>query len=218
MAPAGRDTLAAISAEMFVPTSSDDAPELEFQLVPAGRETLAAITADAFEQSAVGARAPMTTLDYENRPQSEPSTGVRKRVQTRGYEEAPVVPRVVRHTAPGVAPPPNSARKPAGEKQVGRATLDALAQAMLEPGAPPPSSRARTAAIEAFELVTFVVRGDDLAQLSSESTRREFVAERLMHRLPVSTMDLVDRVDVTPWTAKGTLILRVWCKIRPPMR
>lgn len=215
-APAGRETLAAITAEMYVPTAPDDAPELEFQLVPAGRDTLAAITADAMEQSALGARAPMTTLDYESRPEADAKTGVRRRLQTRGYEEAPVVPRVVRTTTPGVAPAPNAER--AEDGRVSRETIKALAHAMLEPSPPNSAVRARAATIEAFELVTFVVRGDDLSQLASEATRREFVAERLLHRLPVSTMDLVDRVDVTPWTQKGSLILRVWCKIRPKAR
>jgi hypothetical protein len=28
-------------------------------------------------------------------------------------------------------------------------------------------------------------------------------------------MDDVDRIDVTPWTVKGTVIVRVWCVVRP---
>jgi hypothetical protein len=213
MGPAGRETLAAISAEMLgVPEHADSAPELEFRMVPAGRDTLAAITADALDQDAGGVAIT---------EKSEPRTGVRKRVTTLGYEEMPVVPRTVRTTNPGVAPPPNTIRSRTGSSSpnlVGRDTLDAIATAVLEPGAPPSSARARTQAIDVFELVTFVVRGDDLAQLSSEATRREFVADRLMHRLPISTADMIDRVDVTPWTAKGTLILRVWCKVRAPAR
>ena len=70
--------------------------------------------------------------------------------------------------------------------------------------------------IEAFELANFVVRGDDLAQLTSEATRREFVADRLMHRLPVSSIEQVERIDIAPWSVKGTLILRVWCRVVKP--
>lgn len=213
MGPAGRETLAAISAEMFGQRErADSAPDLEFRMVPAGRDTLAAITAEALDQDAGG-----VTISEK----SEPRTGIRKRVTTLGYEEMPVVPRTVRVTNPGVAPPPNTIRSRTGDsssKPVGRDTLDAIATAVLEPGAPPSSTRARAQSIEVFELVTFVVRGDDLSQLSSEATRREFVADRLMHRLPISTADMIDRVDVTPWTAKGTLILRVWCKVRGPAR
>lgn len=201
--PAGRQTIEAISADLT--GAEPDAPELEFRLVPAGRETLAAITADLLAESPLGARAPMTTVDYDQRA-GEPSTGTRKRVTTLDYadEERPKS----RQTTPGVAPP----ARPKPEK-VGRDTLDAIATAMLDAGAP----RARTLDLEAFELVTFVVRGADLGQLSSEAVRRELVAERLLHRLPVSSMELVDRVDVTPWTA-GTAILRVWCRLGPPAR
>jgi hypothetical protein len=58
------------------------------------------------------------------------------------------------------------------------------------------------------------VRGIEAAKLSSEALRRRFVEENLLRRLPVASMDAVDRVDVTPWTVQGTLVLRVWC--RPP--
>lgn len=215
---AGRDTLAAITSDVLLGPEPeyDSAPVLEFELVPAGRDTLAAITEDALGVSTDDAATPAGNAA------PEAPTGVRRRVKTIGYEEMPVEPRTVRTTVPGVAPAPRGvprpkAPAPAGEK-LGRDTLNAIANAVLEAGAPPSSARARGLAIEAFELVTFVVRGDDLVQLSSDTARREFVASRLLHRLPVSTMDLVDRVDVTPWTAKGTLILRVWCKVRPPVR
>jgi hypothetical protein len=26
-------------------------------------------------------------------------------------------------------------------------------------------------------------------------------------------MDDIDRVDVTPWTVQGTLVVRVWCRL-----
>jgi hypothetical protein len=102
--------------------------------------------------------------------------------------------------------------------RVSKDTIDALATAMLDVSPSPLSARSRAQALEVFELVTFVIKGDDLGQLSTETTRRDFVAERLMHRLPIAAIDQIDRVDVTPWTERGTLILRVWCKVRPPLR
>lgn len=204
-APAGRETIAAITTDI---SPGGDGPELEFHLVPAGRETLAAITSELIPPSARISQA-------DDGP--EPRTGVRPRLRTRGYSEPPAEPTPVpRMTMPGVAPPANSPRGPKAER-VSKDTIDALASAMLEP-VPPPSSARRAQTLEVFELVTFVVKGDDLGQLSTEATRREFVAERLMHRLPISTVDQIDRVDVTPWTVRGTLILRVWCKVRAGLK
>ena len=64
-----------------------------------------------------------------------------------------------------------------------------------------------------FEMLTFVVQGPEIAQLSSDAVRRRFVAEHLLHRLPAQNMAQVDRVDVTPWTVRGTVVVRVWCKL-----
>lgn len=222
-AAAGRQTLAAI-AEDLVPPDPDpkparsprevevSTPDLEFKLVPAGRETLAAITAEVGPLR----RAVERVQPKADHPSEEPKTGVRPRLRTRGYSEPPPSVEQPRMTTPGVAPPPNTmpstAAKPAQGEKLGRDTLDAIEKAVLEPV--PSSRRAAGVALDVFELMTFVVRGDDLAQLSSEATRREFVSERLLHRLPVATMDQVDRIDVTPWTVSGTLILRVWCRVK----
>lgn len=64
-----------------------------------------------------------------------------------------------------------------------------------------------------FEMLTFVVQGPEIAQLSSEAVRRRFVEEHLLHRLPAKNMAQVERVDVTPWTVRGTVVVRVWCKL-----
>jgi hypothetical protein len=64
-----------------------------------------------------------------------------------------------------------------------------------------------------FEMLTFVVQGPEIAQLSSDAVRRRFVEEHLLHRLPAKDMAQVDRVDVTPWTVRGTVVVRVWCKL-----
>jgi hypothetical protein len=79
-----------------------------------------------------------------------------------------------------------------------------------------PAARTTPLALEIFEMVTYVVRGTDVARLSSENARRTFVEEHLLSRLPVRTMAEVERVDVTPWTVQGTLVVRVWCRTTTP--
>lgn len=66
---------------------------------------------------------------------------------------------------------------------------------------------------EIFEVVTFLVRYPDPSALSSEDSRRKFVENRLRSRLPEQSMARVGRIDVTPWTEKETVILRVWLRV-----
>jgi hypothetical protein len=76
-----------------------------------------------------------------------------------------------------------------------------------------PDSNPGEAPFAIFEMLTFVVQGPEIAQLSSEAVRRRFVEEHLLHRLPAQNMAQVDRIDVTPWTVRGTVVVRVWCKV-----
>jgi hypothetical protein len=104
------------------------------------------------------------------------------------------------------------------ESTIERDTLAAImAEAATAPApgpqvVPSAESRPALAPLEIFEMATFVVRGGDVARLASESLRRSFVEEHLLGRLPVSSMTGVERVDVTPWTVPGTLVVRVWCR------
>jgi len=88
------------------------------------------------------------------------------------------------------------------------AERDTLAAIIAEAAKPQES----TNGMEILEMVTFVVRGVEAAMLSSEALRRRFVEGHLIQRLPVTSMAAVDRVDVTPWTVQGTLVVRVWCR------
>jgi hypothetical protein len=206
--PAGRDTLAAIADEvagiaraLASRPDNPSAPEITLSETPAGRDTVAAIAREVAEHAATAVRPKLTTLDYETRPGSgdarhaapeieiapEADTAVRRRVTTRGYDERP--PR-----------PPQASRE----------TLDAIARALSGGEAEPTPHEAD---LEICEMVTFVIRGADLTPLSSEDGRRQFVIDRLMRRLPVATPDDIVRVDVTPWTVRGTLIVRVWCRL-----
>ena len=64
-----------------------------------------------------------------------------------------------------------------------------------------------------FEMLTFVVQSADVASLASEALRRRFVEEHLFQRLPAKSMAEVERIDVTPWTVRDTVVVRVWCKV-----
>jgi len=81
--------------------------------------------------------------------------------------------------------------------------------------APAPAAKATPgpAALVIFEMLTFVVQAADAASLASESQRRRFVETHLLERLPGKDLAVVDRIDVTPWTVQGTLVVRVWCKV-----
>ena len=167
--PAGRQTLAAITAELGR-GAEDDTPQIEIGHAMAGRETLAAIAEELLPPA-------------------------RRRHRTLGFEEARPV---------GDAPRPLGAR---ADDLAARPSTEKPAPARPAPGV--------GGAFEIHEMITFVVRGD-LSRLASERVRREFVRDHLAHRLPVASLDAVDRVDVTPWTVKGTVVVRVWCRVSPP--
>ena len=218
---AGQDTLAAIAEELQAAATegltlsehvapfarAGAAPEIVIGEAHAGRETLAAIAEELRPM-----RGPMSTLRYGDRISNAPGS------------RAPSVPGAAAHDAPEIS---------ISSSAVGRETLaainaDLLTQAPDEPTtavrprpapereAPSSSVQPTQAAIEVFEMMTFVARGE-VSELASTTARRAFVEERLLHRLPAAGMHEVDRIDVTPWTVKGTVIVRVWCIVPPPV-
>lgn len=76
----------------------------------------------------------------------------------------------------------------------------------------PPAPQGQPGALEIFELVTFLVRGNQVGELSTDAHRRRFVEAHLLARIPGGTMAHVERVEVTPWTSQGTMVVRVWCR------
>ena len=56
----------------------------------------------------------------------------------------------------------------------------------------PPTAQATPQALEIFELLTFIVRGRDAAELSTEALRRAFVSEHLLHRVPSGSIEAVE--------------------------
>ncbi len=193
------------------PSGLESFPEISVHERIAGRETLAAIA-------------------------EEQAPGVRERQNTRGYEEPDSVPKArsietslpdisVRETIAGretlAAIGEELARVSAQNRGVSEPTLPADAAApasgsSAEAAAKTSDIEQTLDALEVFEMVTFVVRGD-ITRLSSHQARLSFVERRLLHRLPIKDMAQVDRVDVTPWTVQGNVILRVWCRVPPPL-
>jgi hypothetical protein len=76
----------------------------------------------------------------------------------------------------------------------------------------PPTPRINGEVLEIFELLTFIVRGNKVGDLSTDALRRRFIEQHLLHRVPAGSLDTVERVEVTPWTAKGTMVVRLWCR------
>lgn len=216
--PAGRDTLSAIADAARAKTPPQtSSPDLSFEMAPAGRETLAVLVGETRRHVATDIRPAMSTLDYGESDHAslapeievseqpagretlaaiasalgaDPEASRRRRVATRGFDEVSQVRSV----------------------EVGRDTLDALARAVAHE--PSPESGVAPG-FEIFETASFLVRATDLTRLSTDAQRRAFVQERLLHRLPVTEASDIDRVDATPFTEKNTVVLRVWCRVRP---
>jgi hypothetical protein len=202
--------MAAIARELTpdinqVDEVDDDEPDIETGEGRAGRETLAAIASEMLHDIKEDAPTQTTrtregrhTVSYEDRTAP---TAPRARATTMDYAERPATTRRSRGVGLGALDD-----QLARWAQAGREAPRKEAPGDTPDTAPVPED------FEIHEMVTFVVRGD-VARLSSDTARRDFVRDRLMHRLPVDTLDAVDRIDVTPWTVRGTVIVRVWCRI-----
>jgi hypothetical protein len=213
--PAGTETLAAISEELSAAVDTkDEPPEVSFSESVAGRETLAAI-----QHQLEPMRAQQTTLSYGDRLSNAP-----------GARTPSFAPRVPHAKA---APLASSPEITMSQTAMGRETLAAIASELApssgprasvpdraslpdrahdeHPSRPTPASEPTPFAI--FEMMTFVVQGSEATQLSSEALRRRFVERHLLHRLPAARMDSVDRIDVTPWTQRDTVVVRIWCRL-----
>ncbi|HEY6724612.1 MAG TPA: hypothetical protein VI197_11290 [Polyangiaceae bacterium] len=215
----GRDTLAAIAEELQAAAAEGltapervrafaraaSSPEIAIEESLAGRETLAAINEELL---LTPMRGPMATLRYGDRISNAPGARV-----------------------PSAPPFDNGPEISISSSGVGRETLAAINEDLTAPVTEEPTTGVRPRAaqdreppsssvqptptgIEVFEMMTFVARGE-VSELASTTARRAFVEERLLHRLPVTGMAEVDRIDVTPWTVKGTVIVRVWCIVPP---
>jgi hypothetical protein len=184
---AGRDTMAAIEEELAASrVSTAEAPVIEISETPVGRETMAAIT----EELAEAMRPRQNTVPYADKISNAPGA--------RSPSRAP-------------APPPSAA--PAKTAKIAKpAKGDDGPEVTINDEPAPPTPRLGPDVLEIFELLTFIIRGSGVGDLSTDALRRRFVAEHLLHRVPSGSIDDVERIEVTPWTAKGTMVVRVWCR------
>jgi hypothetical protein len=170
-------------------------PEIIVAYKPAGRATLDAIADE------------LVPLPIE-RQSSSPEIIVHEGMGPRDAFGAIVV-----EARSSSAPlPASDAPTPAAPTAQAPVVPAAVVSVGVTPNIAPNAERPAAQALEIFEMMTYVVRGGDVARLSSESARRAFVEEHLLARLPVVSMAEVERVDVTPWTVQGTLVVRVWCR------
>jgi hypothetical protein len=187
-AAAGRETMAAIEEELAAPRlGGAEAPLIEISEAPAGRETMAAIA----EELAEVMRPRQNTVPYADKISNAP--GAR---------------------SPSRAPAPPLAPKLAHEPTPKPATTTAADGPEVTVGVEPAPLTPRLApeTLEIFELLTFIIRGSGVGDLSTDALRRRFVEEHLLHRVPSGSIADVERIEVTPWTAKGTMVVRVWCR------
>ena len=192
-------------------------PEIRVGYTVAGRETLDAITDEL-----VPLPLPARPLPKKPPPRdaSSPEITVREGVIERDtlaaiMEEAGALGDVestptVKITVPRAKMPTKSYED---DETTGTVKLPAPRPKMTTKSYEDDRASEAPAELEIFEMATFVVRGGDVSRLASESLRREFVEKHLLARLPAQSMAEVDRVDVTPWTAPGTLVVRVWCRL-----
>jgi hypothetical protein len=192
-----------------------EAPDIQVGYSTPGRETLAAISDEMGPEIEVGeglaGRETLAAIDADLEAVARP----RPRMHAAGFSDPQIASRTApyrsaQRTAPYASPEPTAAAPP------GRATLEAIEHELAgwaESGTPP-RVPAESQPLEVFEMATFVVKGD-LTHLASPDVRRRFVADRLLSRLPVRNMAEVDRIDVTPWSVRGTVVVRVWCRVPP---
>jgi hypothetical protein len=186
------------------------APEVKVAYKSAGRETMAAIEEELAAPSLSTAEAPLIEIseapagrDTMAAIAEELANDMRPRQNTLPYGDkisnAPGARSPSRAPAPMVAPVPR--QKDDGPE----VTLDSEAPAT-------PTPHIAGEGVEIFELLTFIIRGNKVGDLSTDALRRRFVEQHLLHRVPEGSVDNVERIEVTPWTAKGTMVVRIWCK------
>lgn len=168
-------------------------PEVKLGYAPAGRDTLAAIEEELAAPSLRRADAPV--IEISEAPAGRDTlAAIAEELAGTGRPPQSTLPYGDRiANAPGARSP---SRGPASAPSAQAAPPEALAPK----------------ALEIFELLTFIVRGSSAADHSTEALRRRFVSEHLLHRVPSGSMDAVERIEITPWTAKETIVVRVWCR------
>jgi hypothetical protein len=181
-AAAGRDTMAAIEQELAAPRLSVG----EAPVIEISEAPAGRETMAAIaEELAQSMRPRQNTLPYADKISNAPGA--------RSPSRAPA--------PPVLSPAPTPARK-----------TDLTPEITIGAEAAPLTPRLAPDVLEIFELLTFIIRGSGVGDLSTDALRRRFVEAHLLHRVPSGSIADVERIEVTPWTAKGTMVVRVWCR------
>ena len=198
-------------------SSESSQPEISLHREPVGRDTLAAIDEELARELPKKHRPPMDTLDYEERPRapgvSRPPQGSSPDVITIG--EAPMGRETLAAIDEELALEARVAMAQAAPTLARAATTHAAASAGGR-SATTPRTLAAPAPADIFEISTFIVEGEEIFSKASNAARRDFVEQRLLHRLPVRSMADVVRIDLSRGAAANTMILRVWSKVGDP--
>ena len=169
-------------------------PEIAITQSPMGRATLEDVQDEI--RAAPWPRAPLMTVSYNDLPLD----GKRRKEARAAMPELvmpPPMPRRPMTSAPEIE---------LGEQRLGRETL-----ALLNEGLPEDEIDSERMVCDALELRTFVVPTSHLSPRATDAEKREFLRNRLAHRLPCSPSN-VRRVDARV-LEPGAVVLRVWCPV-----
>lgn len=185
------------------------APEVKLTYKAAGRETLAAIDQELGATSLSTTEAPMIEISETPAGRETMAAIAEELAESMGRPRQNTLPYADKiANAPGARLPSRAPKLPS--KPAPKATSEAPAVSVAEP--PTLKKNASPEALEIFELLTFIVRGNTGGELTSDAARRQFIEAHLRHRLPGNSLDSVERIEVTPWTTKGTMVIRIWCR------
>jgi hypothetical protein len=163
--------------------SASASPEIKVVYAPVGRETLEAISSELATEA--------SRRHLESTPEIVIGT------TPLGRETLAAIEEELEAARPSVValPKPRRARssRPPARKASSRA--------------PAPASP------EIFEMLTFVVKNAEDGDFTTEKLRRSFVEQHLRNSLRGHALNAISRVDVTPWTDRGAVVVRVWCRV-----
>jgi hypothetical protein len=178
------------------------APELKIGYKPAGRDTLAAIEEELATPEVRAAEAPVIEIT-ETPAGRDTLAAIEQELTAELRPRRPMLPHG--HSISNARGARRPSKAPAPKPQAG---LESAPPGQCEPA----TEALQPASVEIFELLTFIVRGSDVGDLATDALRRRFVEQHLLHRVPGGSLAAVERIEVTPWTTKGTTIVRMWCR------
>ena len=201
------------SARSDPPRHAASQPEITLRRAVAGRDTLSAIAEELAHDLPQKHRPKLDTLSYEDRPgaPSRPEQGSSPEVITIG--EAPIGRATMAAIDESLAADAR-AMMAAAERQAAEVRHDASSTSTAVRAAI--ASRPALEPAQIFEISTFIIEGDEIFSKASDRSRRDFVEQRLLHRLPALSMSEVVRIDFSRGAAPNTVILRVWSKVGQP--